>query len=87
MQVNRLDFFFKYKAQLALPTPRCRVANEYFQKTSFAKIHWDHIRADGRWERLPYYTALERQVPPELLANWRDRMHSLVSRSNLYWFR
>ncbi len=86
MEVNQLDFFFKYWAQLSLPAHHSRAAEEYFNHTSFPRINWDHIHADGHWEQLPYYSDLERAVPPETLTAWKAKIHSLVSNRNLYWF-
>jgi hypothetical protein len=86
MQINRLSFFFKYEAELCVGNAHSTVADDYFRKTSYAKINWDHIRANGHWERLPYYADLERKLTPEALADWQDQVHSLISQSNLYWF-
>lgn len=86
MQVNRLDFFFRYRAQLSIPESHRSVTNDYFNGRSFARINWDHIQADGHLERLPYYEALANTLRPEELADWRTKLTALISRSNLFWF-
>jgi hypothetical protein len=86
LQIHRLDFHFTYAIQPELRPIRSGPAYDYFTTTPFAKINWDHIRCQGRWEELPCYSDLRRTLSPEGLERWEEDLRWQLSRSNLFWF-
>jgi hypothetical protein len=85
-QVNRLDWFFKYKAEGGLTSLKDPQVREYFDSTHFAKINWDFWRARDDFARIPYYDRIRGGLSQEQMEEFVSDTRSLLSHPNLYWW-
>jgi hypothetical protein len=86
LQVQRLGFHFKYAIQPNVGQGNCAAVDAYFATTPYARINWDHLRCNGRWQQLPYFDELRKALSPEELAEWTRNLQRNLRHSNLYWF-
>jgi hypothetical protein len=88
LQVNRLDFFFKYNQQGSSPGMfRDPAVADYFLHRHMAYINWDHWRAREDLTKLSYYPTMIKQMTP---AEWQTFVANTtghLSRINYYWWQ
>lgn len=82
VQVNRLPFFTYYHVRT---TGNSSELVSYFYDRHLGTISDDLIRHRANIDELPYFAEFKRAAPPEIVAEYREELAKILSRTNLYW--
>ncbi len=85
-QVNRLDWFFKYRVEGDLASLKDPQVKAYFEQANLAKINWEYWQARHDVSRIPYYDRIRAGLSDEQMRNFLSGTNDLLSHPNLYWW-